>query len=55
MGRQLTWSPGACVRAWEPVGILSHAPLEDRPLDARREPAALEGWSYEVRYCDPKS
>ena len=32
----------------------SHAPLEDHPLAVRREPSALEGWTLEVLYCDPK-
>jgi len=34
--------------------ILSHAPLEDHPFDARREPSALEGWILEVLCRDPK-
>ena len=37
-----------------PRGIPSHASLEDRPLDTRREPSALEGWILELLYCDPK-
>jgi len=32
----------------------SNAPLEDHPLDALREPSALEGWILEVLDCDPK-
>ena len=28
--------------------------IEDHPLDARREPSALEGWILEVLYRDPK-
>jgi len=27
---------------------------EDDPLDVPREPSALEGWTLEVLYCDPK-
>jgi len=34
------------------VGIT--CPIDDHPLDARREPSALEGWTLEVLYCDPK-
>ena len=32
----------------------ANAPLEDHPLDPRREPSALEGWIREILCCDPK-
>jgi len=32
----------------------AYALFEDHPLDACREPSALEGWTLEVLYCDPK-
>jgi len=35
-------------------GIPAHAPLEDHPFSARREPSALKSWILEVLYCDPK-
>ena len=48
----------SCVRlCWEleepkgPKGQSSKAP---KPLAARREPSALEGWVLEVLYCNPK-
>ena len=35
-------------------GTFPHAPFEEHPLNARREPSALEGWILEVLYCDPQ-
>ena len=44
---------GVCANAF-PDGDTSYTPLEDHPLDARREPSALYCWILEFLYCDPK-
>jgi len=43
-----------CACETVPLWSNTHAPLEDHPLDPRREPFALEGWILEIFCCDPK-
>ena len=45
--------PGVRVR----MGVMAYAftrPIEDHPLDIRREPSTLKGWTLEVLHCDSK-
>ena len=45
--------PGVWV-SMETIGIPSHTPLEDHPLDTHCEPSALYCWILQFLYCDPK-
>ena len=54
MGRvEAAFGPG-CMRVRPCSDFQLKYPVEDRPLAARREPSALEGWILKILYCDPK-